>query len=58
MSGGLPPGEAVRGPSSSSTALDPEPTAQTDPLPSFAGPDLAARLTLIMERDRLYDLAL
>jgi hypothetical protein len=27
----LPPGEAVRGPSSSSTALDAEPTAQTDP---------------------------
>jgi hypothetical protein len=26
-----PPGEAVRGRSSSSTALDPEPTAQTDP---------------------------
>jgi len=29
------PGEAVRGPSSSSTALDPEPTAQTDPNRSF-----------------------
>jgi hypothetical protein len=26
-----PPGEAIRGPSSSSTTLDPEPTAQTDP---------------------------
>jgi hypothetical protein len=26
-----PPGEAIRGRSSSSTALDPEPTAQTDP---------------------------
>jgi hypothetical protein len=31
-----PPGEAVRGPSSSSTALNPEPTAQTDPLPTFS----------------------
>jgi hypothetical protein len=30
-----PPDEAVRGPSSSSTALDPEPTAQTDPKLSF-----------------------
>ncbi len=29
------PGEAIRGPSRSSTALDPEPTAQTDPLRSF-----------------------
>jgi hypothetical protein len=26
-----PPGEAIRGPSRSSTALDPEPTAQTAP---------------------------
>jgi hypothetical protein len=33
---GSPPGEAVRGPSSSSTALDPEPTAQTDPFRTFA----------------------
>src|SRR5271166_4846800 len=31
----FPPGEAVRGPSSSSTALDPEPTAQTDPEETF-----------------------
>jgi hypothetical protein len=30
-----PPGEAIRGPSRSSTALDPEPTAQTDPLPTI-----------------------
>ena len=30
-----PPGEAVRGPSSSSIALDPEPTAQADPLQTF-----------------------
>jgi hypothetical protein len=27
---GFPPGEAIRGPSRSSTALDPEPMAQTD----------------------------
>jgi len=27
----FPPGEVVRAPSSSSTALDPEPMAQTDP---------------------------
>jgi hypothetical protein len=30
-----PPGEAIRGPSRSSTALDPEPTAQTDPERKF-----------------------
>jgi hypothetical protein len=30
-----PPGEAIRGSSSSSNALDPEPTAQTDPNPTF-----------------------
>jgi hypothetical protein len=30
-----PPGEAIRGPSRPSTALDPEPTAQTDPNPTF-----------------------
>jgi hypothetical protein len=30
-----PPGEAIRGPSRSSTALDPEPTAQTDPFRTF-----------------------
>ena len=31
-----PPGEAVRGPSRSSTTLDPEPTAQTDPTVTLA----------------------
>ena len=38
---GFPPGEAIRGPSRSSTALDPEPTAQTDPQETFmtAPPD-------------------
>ena len=37
----FPPGEAIRGPSRSSTALDPEPTAQTDPQETFmtAPPD-------------------
>ena len=33
--GGSPPGEAIRGSSGSSTALDLEPTAQTDPQPTF-----------------------
>ena len=31
-----PPGEAIRGPSRSSTALDREPTAQTDPSRSLS----------------------
>jgi hypothetical protein len=32
---GCPPGEAIRGPSRLSGALDPEPTAQTDPFRTF-----------------------
>jgi len=32
---GSPPGEGIRGPSRLSTALDPEPTAQTDPFRTF-----------------------
>jgi hypothetical protein len=31
----FPPGGAIRGPSRPSTALDPEPTAQADPNPTF-----------------------
>src|SRR6266851_2554401 len=34
--GSSPPGEAIRGPSRSSTALNPEPTAQTDPSRSLS----------------------
>jgi hypothetical protein len=35
----LPPGGAIRGPSRLSTALDPEPTAQADPLPPIDSVD-------------------
>src|SRR6266446_204184 len=42
MSGGFPPGGAIRVPSGPSTALDPEPTAQTDPKqPVVAGENIS-----------------
>jgi hypothetical protein len=37
-----PPGEAIRGPSRSSTVLDPEPTAQTNPKEPLVGIGLNA----------------
>jgi hypothetical protein len=42
MSGGLPPDEAIRGSSRSSTALDPAPMARVDPEQSLAAADHSA----------------
>jgi hypothetical protein len=40
---GSPPGEAIRGPSRSSTALDLEPTAQADPQQPLVAADVFGR---------------
>src|SRR3984893_2686636 len=56
LKGRNPPGEAIRGPSRSSTTVDPEPTAQTGAIEPF--PECRANEARMPKPDRQADLVL